>query len=203
MDRLALAARPLLPSTLDIASAPGAGASGGLGAGLLIAGATLRPRSQAIDDYFRLDRVLSQPWDVVFTAEGSLDAQSAQGKMTVEVARRAARRGAQVVALTGTICEGAESVYEEGIAAFASILDGPCSLGDAMGKGAEMLTDAAERAMRMLQVGLSIREAKREMEGLEVKKGLSLQVVKPVVEETKEKVMGMTAPQTIAVGSTA
>jgi len=85
----------------DVSMVPGGGASGGLGAGLIFLGAKLRARSEAINEYFEFDRVFEQKWDFVITAEGSLDGQSTQGKMTTEVARRAKRMGAQVVALAG------------------------------------------------------------------------------------------------------
>lgn len=85
----------------DVSSVPGGGASGGLGTGLILLGANLRARSEAINEYFEFDRIFEQRWDFVITAEGSLDGQSTQGKMTTEVARRAKRKGAQVVALAG------------------------------------------------------------------------------------------------------
>ncbi|GJN69089.1 hypothetical protein PLICBS_003135 [Purpureocillium lilacinum] len=156
----------------DISQAPGSGASGGLGAGLLVLGASLRGRTAAIDEYFGLGKVLAQPWDLVFTAEGSLDAQSAAGKMTSEVARRAttatrkrtsggggggrARGTTQVVALAGSIGDGAERMYGTGVSAYASILDGPLTLEDAMARTGELLTGAAERTMRMVLVGAAL-----------------------------------------------
>ena len=78
----------------DISLVPGSGASGSLGAGLLLLGASLRARSDAIDEYFEFDRVFEQRWDFVITAEGNLYSQSTQGKMTAKVARRAKRHGA-------------------------------------------------------------------------------------------------------------
>lgn len=154
----------------DISQAPGSGASGGLGAGLLVLGASLRGRTAAIDEYFGLGKILAQPWDLVFTAEGSLDAQSAAGKMTSEVARRAttatrkrtsggggrSRGATQVVALAGSIGDGAERVYGTGVSAYASILDGPLTLEDAMARTGELLTGAAERTMRMVLVGAAL-----------------------------------------------
>lgn len=153
LDALAQAAKPILGK--DISNEPGAGASGGLGAGLLLLKAKLRPRVAAIDDYFHLqDEFAYNSWDVVFTAEGSLDWQSAKGKMTVEIAKRARDSGCyQVVALAGTIRDGAESVYAEGIAAFTSIIDSPLSLEDAIKQTPTLLTNSAERTMRMLLVG--------------------------------------------------
>lgn len=155
MDNIARAATPLLG--YDMSSAPGGGASGGLGAGLLLLGARLRPRVAAIDEYFQLQQTLDSGWDIVFTAEGALDSQSTKGKMTGEVARKARAQGAYVIALVGTISTGANSVYEDGFSAFSSILDSPLSLDDAIQQTASLLTSAAERTMRVVQVGLSLR----------------------------------------------
>lgn len=66
----------------DIAVAPGSGASGGLGAGLMMLGAKLRARGEAINEYFEFDRVFEKRWDFVITAEGALDFQSPNGKFS-------------------------------------------------------------------------------------------------------------------------
>lgn len=154
LENLAHSMQPILDR--DISTAPGSGASGGLGAGLLLLGAELRPRSEAINDYFHIDEMLDEEWDFVFTAEGSLDSQSAKGKMTVEIARRAAQScGALVVALAGTIGRGADAVYFEGIEAFTSILREPVSLEDALRDTEKLLRDEAERSMRMILVGMA------------------------------------------------
>lgn len=178
----------------DIGTRPGSGASGGLGAGILILGGQLRAREDAIDDYFGVSQLFSsssstpegQKWDLVITAEGCLDAQSAQGKLTVEIARRARRHGAAVIALAGTIGPGAEGVYDDGIAAFASILDGPRSLKDAIASTAVLLTDAAERAIRMIQMGMRMKtggdgeEARVVEEGGSIRRISAGQVFEPV-----------------------
>jgi len=50
----------------------------------------------------------------VITAEGMIDSQSTQGKMTTEIARRGKENGALVIALAGTIGSGADSCLESG-----------------------------------------------------------------------------------------
>ncbi len=97
-----------------ISTAPGGGASGGLGAGLLLLGGRLRPRQEAINDHFAFNSLSKQQWDVVITAEGMIDSQSTQGKMTTEIARRGKENGALVIALAGTIGSGADSCLESG-----------------------------------------------------------------------------------------
>lgn len=72
---------------IEIGSLPGSGASGGLGAGLIaFTGATLHPRFNIIMDYISIEEKISNA-DIVFTAEGSLDFQTPNGKIPAEVAR--------------------------------------------------------------------------------------------------------------------
>jgi glycerate kinase len=92
--------------------------------------------------------------DLVVTAEGALDGQTPFGKIPAEVARRAKLHGRPVLALAGTLGEGAHEVRAAGIDAYSGILPGPVSLGEAMGRGAEYLTDATERALRMVLLGV-------------------------------------------------
>ncbi|KAK5016097.1 hypothetical protein LTR16_003475, partial [Cryomyces antarcticus] len=148
----------------DVSRAPGSGASGGLAAGLLMIGATLHPRYQLIMPYFYLDCLLAH-CDLVFTAEGGLDAQTARGKIPAEVARRVKNCGRPVIALAGTIGDNAAVNYEVGIDAFASVIQAPTTLEDAMQDAERLLVEGAESAMRMVMVGASIsRRAERELE---------------------------------------
>lgn len=152
LDNLARIAEPILHR--NIAQEPGSGASGGLGAGLLLIGASLRPRAEAINEHFGLQQIMDQKWNVIITAEGSIDWQSTRGKMTAEIDRMAKAQGAQVIALAGTIGPGAEMCYESGIKAYASILTAPVTLEEAIGATTELLTASAERAMRMIMIGM-------------------------------------------------
>lgn len=168
LARFASAASPLLVNNInnnsnggDLSLQPGSGASGGLGAGLLLLGAQLRGRAEAMDEYFGLSNLFDDhdelPWDLVVTAEGSLDYQSARGKMTVEIARRAKSRGIPVIALAGTIGPGAGSVYEAGICSVVSILDSPLTLDEAISDAKRLLVEGAERAMRTIRLGMALR----------------------------------------------
>jgi len=136
----------------NISVAPGSGASGGLGAGLLLIGAKLRPRYEAITEYFGIEDCLEN-CDLVVTAEGGIDYQTPQGKIPAEIATRAKRRGIPVVMLAGTVGQGSELSYGSGIDAFTSILQRPISLEGAMRDVERLLKDGAESAMRMIMVG--------------------------------------------------
>ncbi|MEU4995215.1 glycerate kinase [Streptomyces sp. NPDC021622] len=141
-----------LHATTDLALGPGTGASGGLGAGLAALGARLLPRFDVLLDHLDLDARLARA-DLVVTAEGALDHQTPRGKIPAEVARRAKRSGRPVLVLAGTIGQGAHHVRAAGVDAYSAILPAPVSLTEALGRGGEFLTDATERALRMIQIG--------------------------------------------------
>lgn len=137
---------------IDISDAPGSGASGGLGTGFILIGAELRPRYEAIMEYFNLDDLFDD-CDLVFTAEGGIDFQTPRGKIPAEVAMRAKKQGLPVIVLAGTIGADADVNYEVGINAYASILQKPMTLEDAMQEVERLLMESAECAMRMVVVG--------------------------------------------------
>ena len=138
---------------LDVRTAPGSGASGGLGAGLsALLGATLHSRFDIITRYLAFDHLLEGA-DLVITAEGSVDRQTPRGKVPAEVARMAAARDVPVIALAGTVGEGVQAAVDAGLDAYASILTRPCSLEEALGEASELLTSSAEQTMRLLLVG--------------------------------------------------
>ncbi|MDO9095875.1 MAG: glycerate kinase [Rubrivivax sp.] len=146
---------------VDVATLPGAGASGGLGAGFAgLLGGRLHPRYEVVMQYLELDRLIEQA-DLVITAEGSLDGQTPFGKIPAEVAQRAKRHGLPVIALAGTIGKGVRINFEHGIDAFASILTRPCTLEDAITNAGKLLVRAAEDVLRMVSVGMSLRRRAR------------------------------------------
>ncbi|MGH3933003.1 MAG: glycerate kinase family protein, partial [Pseudonocardiaceae bacterium] len=144
---------------LDLRAVPGSGASGGLGAGLAAGlGARLLPRFNVMFDHVDLDAALATA-DLVITAEGAIDDQTPRGKIPAEVARRAKRYGKPVIALAGTIGATARVNYDVGIDAYAGILPGPVDLAHALRHSAEYLTDATERALRLILVGAALAAA--------------------------------------------
>ncbi|MEU6839118.1 glycerate kinase family protein [Streptomyces rubiginosohelvolus] len=160
LERLAaVLTRDLLPAfappagtPVDLRTAPGTGASGGLGAGLASVGARLLPRYDVLLDGLDLDARLARA-DFVITAEGALDHQTVRGKIPAEVARRAQAAGVPVLVLAGTIGPGAQDVRAVGVDAYSAILPAPMTLVEAIGRSGEFLADASERAMRIMALG--------------------------------------------------
>lgn len=136
---------------------PGAGAAGGLGAGLLaFLDARLRSGAEIVLEASRFSERLATA-DLVITGEGRVDAQSAYGKLTQAVTQTARRAGVPVVALAGGTADGYESLYEAGLGALEIITDRPMSLGDAMAQAGGLIESAAERLTRAVQVGRLLR----------------------------------------------
>jgi len=140
---------------VDVRERPGAGAAGGLGAGLM-AFLKGQPRSgvELVLEYLELPRRL-EGVDLVITAEGRMDSQTLGGKGPIGVARRALEYGIPTIALVGSVGEGEEELCEAGVRAIFPIVPGPMDLAEAMKTGAELLEKTAARVGRVLSLSLS------------------------------------------------
>lgn len=129
--RLQVAAPGARPKSLG--GVPGAGAAGGLGAAFLALGAELTSGVDALLDLVEFDE-LARGARAVVTGEGSIDAQTAEGKVPAGVARRAkhARADAPVYAVCGSRAADLGSVYAAGIDAVLPIGKGPQALEQAL-----------------------------------------------------------------------
>ena len=134
---------------------PGAGAAGGLGAGLIaFLRATLRPGAQLVLEAVNLEHYV-QSADLVITAEGQIDEQTAYGKSVGAVAILAKRYGLPVLALAGGLGNGYQKVYELGVDSIAVLPSGPMTLPHAMEHAATLTTDATQRMLRVLRLTIN------------------------------------------------
>jgi glycerate kinase len=141
---------------IDLADTPGTGAAGSLGYGLMaFCGAKMKPGIETVMDSVGMDKLLNG-CDLVITGEGKIDGQSVFGKVPVGVAQRAKKYGVPVLAIVGDIGNGAEAVYQYGIDSIMSTVNKAMPLSDAIAHGGDLLEEAAERAMRMIKIGLDI-----------------------------------------------
>jgi glycerate kinase len=129
---------------LDIAEVPGAGAAGGLGAGLVaFARGSLRQGVDLVADACHLaDRM--QGADLVITGEGKLDGQTVHGKTPIGVARIAQKTNIPVIAVAGVLGDGYEAVYDFGIRTVYALSTGSISPDDAMANASELLAIKGE-----------------------------------------------------------
>ncbi|WP_026478813.1 glycerate kinase family protein [Alkaliphilus transvaalensis] len=136
----------------DINDIPGAGAAGGLGAGLIaFLSARLMKGVELVIQHTHLEEKLVGA-GLVITGEGSIDGQTVFGKTLFGIATVAKKNGVPVIALGGSIGEGSEVLYAHGINAILGILPSTCNLDKALEKGVENLTRTSENVARMIQV---------------------------------------------------
>lgn len=137
----------------DVATAPGAGAAGGLGAGLMFfTAATLRPGVEIVLEATGFAAIVREA-ALVITGEGNTDFQTAHGKAPVGVAKVAKLFGVPAVCLSGGLGKGCDAVLEQGIDGLMSVVPQPMTLEDCMGSAAELIEAATARLCRLLKVG--------------------------------------------------
>jgi glycerate kinase len=137
----------------DVAMLPGAGAAGGLGGGLMaFLGAKAESGIGLVLDTIGFD-TQARDADYVFTGEGKIDLQTAQGKVISGIMERCVNCGVPVIAFGGSIDDPAlEPLYARGLKAAFPIMSSCITLEQAMRDGARLLEDAAARVARLLPI---------------------------------------------------
>jgi glycerate kinase len=133
----------------DVADMPGAGAAGGLGAGLAaFLNASLRSGIDMVLDAARFDEALADA-GLVITGEGRIDEQTAYGKTIGGVLKRASKRGVPVVAVAGSVTGDLRPLYDAGLTAAFSLACSPMTADYAMKHADELLTALAANVIRL------------------------------------------------------
>lgn len=134
----------------DVENIPGAGAAGGLGAGLMaFLSAELKKGIEIVIEYSNLEEKL-QGADLVITGEGSIDGQTRFGKTPYGVAMTAKKYNIPVIALAGNVGKDIDVLYEYGFTAILSILPRVESLEKAILNGKDNLEYISESIARMI-----------------------------------------------------
>lgn len=148
----------------EVRGLPGGGAAGGLGAGLVgFLGGRLEPGSEYILRCAGFERKARRA-DLVVTGEGRLDEQTREGKVPAAVAAAAVRAGVPVVCVAGGLGSARDGVFGGVLPSVSAVpampampaVPGPVSLDEAMARAGEFLADAAERAGRLVKVGMGM-----------------------------------------------
>lgn len=138
---------------IDVADRPGAGAGGGIGAGLMaFTNATLKRGVELVVAATRLEDQM-QGAALAITGEGRVDFQTAFGKTPSGVAVAAHKHGVPVVAIGGGLADDANGVFAHGIDGLESATPNAMPLDDAIRKSRQYLQDAGERVARMIVIG--------------------------------------------------
>ena len=141
----------------SVGNVPGAGAAGGLGAGLMaFVDASLKSGIEIVTEAAQLSKRLADA-DLVITGEGQINFQTVFGKTPVGVARVAKTHNIPVIAIAGSIADDSDSVYDAGIDAMIDIVPEPMPLETAIENATALTEIAAERAGRLVAAGIKIK----------------------------------------------
>ena len=135
----------------DVANVEGAGAAGGLGAGLLaFTNATLRKGVDIIIDYTKLRDIILGA-DFVFTGEGGIDFQTKFGKTPYGVACLTKEANKKVIAIAGYVGKDIESLYDKFDAIFG-ITPGVITMSEAVNTVKYNIERTTENIIRLLLI---------------------------------------------------
>lgn len=133
---------------VDVANIPGAGAAGGLGAGLCaFMGAELKKGIEIVMGIIGLEKNIAGA-DLVLTSEGRMDFQTKYDKAPVGVAKIAKKHGVPCIAICGVIGERIEELQKVGIDAAFSLCQTPMSSEESIKNGKSLLKKMTEQVVR-------------------------------------------------------
>ena len=136
---------------INVSKIPGAGAAGGLGAGLMaFCKAEISSGFELVSKLTNLEKYVSQA-TLVFTAEGKIDSQTAFGKTISGVAQLAKKYKVPVIALAGTVTDNLTELYKLGITSVFAIGDQPMGLEESKARASELLANTSEQIMRLVK----------------------------------------------------
>ena len=135
----------------NVRDVPGAGAAGGLGAGLVaFLDARLRSGAELVLDAAKFTSRITGA-DLVITGEGRADAQSVYGKLTQAVTHAARDAGVRAAMIVGGTAPGYEALLQQGIEAIEVSTPEGMPLAEAMRNAEPLIEEAAARLAERLK----------------------------------------------------
>jgi glycerate 2-kinase len=131
------------------ATAPGAGAAGGLGFALQLIGGSFQSGAEVVADLIGLDAALAGA-DWAITGEGRSDAQTLLRKAPFVVAERARAQAVPVTLISGAVEPDALPELGKHFAGCFGLPNGPLSLDECIADVSKLLADRAEQIARVL-----------------------------------------------------
>lgn len=139
----------------NIKEIPGAGAAGGMGAGMIaFFSSKLCMGIDGVLDTVKFDSLV-QDADLIFSGEGMIDYQSLRGKVVIGVARRAKKAGVPLIAVVGDIGDNIQEAYNLGVTSIFSINRCAIPFSEARLRSERDLTDTMDDILRALKINVS------------------------------------------------
>lgn len=138
----------------DVERLPGAGAAGGIGAGLMaFSNCELKNGAELVIDEIGLKDQVADA-DYVITGEGKIDFQTKFGKTPFAVAQVAQAAGKPTFAIGGSLGDGIASLYDAGFTAIFGTISQPGDLKEVLAHGKENVERTSENLAKVLYAGL-------------------------------------------------
>lgn len=136
----------------DVLNIPGAGAAGGLGAGLMaFLDGELKKGIEMVIEYSELEEKVKNS-DMVWTGEGSIDFQTQYGKTPIGVAKIAKKYNKPVIALAGRVGDDIDVLYENGIDSIFGIIRELTDIDEALLNGKKNIQKTSEDIVRLINL---------------------------------------------------
>ena len=136
----------------DVLNIPGAGAAGGLGAGLMaFLDGELKKGIEMVIEYSELEEKVKNS-DMVWTGEGSIDFQTQYGKTPIGVAKIAKKYNKPVIALAGRVGDNIDVLYENGIDSIFGIIRELTDIDEALLNGKKNIQKTSEDIVRLINL---------------------------------------------------
>lgn len=134
----------------DISSMKGAGAAGGMGAGILaFLQAEICNGAELVMETVNMESHLKEA-DVVIIGEGRMDGQTVMGKTPIRIAKAAKDNGAFVIALAGSLGVESQLVHDHGVDVLFPIVSGITDRDTAFAEALANLKRTAENIAKLV-----------------------------------------------------
>ncbi len=137
---------------IDVLTIEGAGAAGGLGAGLMaFTNATLKEGFDIVKTETKLENAIKDA-DLIITGEGKIDRQTQNGKTPFGIAQLAIKHKKSTIGIAGYLGDGYQELYDFGFTAIFSLANGPITLEESIKNTPQLLIDLGQKIGRMLEI---------------------------------------------------
>ena len=141
----------------DVKDMPGAGAAGGLGAGLMaFLDAELKPGIEIMIEIVKLEQAIKDA-DLVITGEGKIDSQTIYGKAPIGVAKIAKKYNIPVIAVAAIVGDDADIVHKYGINTLISVTEKPMRLDESLPNKVLLIKNSIKQSMMAIKTGKELK----------------------------------------------
>ncbi|MBH60256.1 MAG: glycerate kinase [Dehalococcoidia bacterium] len=140
----------------DVLNIKGAGAAGGMGAGMVaFCSATLRPGVDIIFDTLDVEKKIMGA-DLIITGEGQFDISSTYNKAPTAIAKLGLKHDIPCIGISGSFGEGFEKLDKFGILSKSTLINKISDLETNIKQAKDLLKIAAKEQLKAVKIGMNL-----------------------------------------------